>query len=235
MAKMIEKIASIGSFIFGVISLIVCATAAGTKNTLFIPLVVVLVLGCILAAVALFVFYRQQRRQGEILDDDEKNFLETYGHLILTTGATIFYLIGLILFIVTKANGGLSLGDTYKTEHNALEQQLAELGIGSCDNFKATSGYCNRNKAECNQFITTCMEKADVVHAEAYVSFVFVILAMVFAALSAFFAFKTSRQEGDEEYGTYQPNTTTVPRNGNRTTFKSDYVPGDNRMQSPLV
>ncbi|CBY31087.1 unnamed protein product [Oikopleura dioica] len=82
MAKMIEKIASFGSLIFGVISLIVCATAAGTKNTLFIPLVVCLVLGCILAAAALFVWFRQQRRQGEILED-EQNFLETYGHLIL--------------------------------------------------------------------------------------------------------------------------------------------------------
>ena len=34
---------------------------------------------------------------------------------------------------VTKAKGGLSLGDTYKTEHIDLEQKLYDLGIGSCD------------------------------------------------------------------------------------------------------
>jgi len=230
MAKMIEKVASVGAFVFGVISLIVCATAAGTKNTLFIPLVVCLVLGCILAAAALFVFFRQQRRQGEILDGEE-SFLGTYGHFILTIGTTVFFLVGFILFIVIKANGGLSLGDSYKTEHIDLDQQLADLGIGNCDNFDATSSYCSKNKQECTEFIQTCMEKSEVVHASAYVSFVFLILALVLAGLSAFFAFTESRQDDDENYGTYQPNT--APRNGN--TFKSDYVPGDNRMQSPLV
>ncbi|CBY31086.1 unnamed protein product [Oikopleura dioica] len=150
---------------------------------------------------------------------------------LITIGTTLFYLIGLILFIVTKANGGLSLGDTYKTEHISLEEKLADLGIGNCDNFDLTSSYCNRNKQECAEFVQTCMEKSEVVHASAYVSFVFLILALVLAAMSAFFAFQTSRQEEEENYGTYQPNT--VPRNGN--TIKSDYVPGDNRMQSPLV
>ena len=78
---------SLGALVFGLISLIICATAAGTKNTLFIPLVVCLVLGCIVAAAALFVYFRQQRRQADLPDDS--NFFDTYGYLILAWGQFI--------------------------------------------------------------------------------------------------------------------------------------------------
>ncbi|CAG5108439.1 Oidioi.mRNA.OKI2018_I69.chr1.g3796.t1.cds [Oikopleura dioica] len=228
MSKLAEKIPPIGALVFGLISLIICATAAGTKNTLFIPLVVCLVLGCIVAAAALFVYFRQQRRQADLADDS--NFFETYGYLILTIGTAVFYLIGLILFIVTKIKGGLSLGDTYKTEHIELDKLLTDLGIGTCDSLSPTHSYCNGHKQQCQEFFLKCIEKSEVAHAEAWVSLVFAIFAFVFAMLSVFCAFRARKNE--EEYGTYQP--TTAPRGGN-TTINSDYVPGDNRMQSPLV